>query len=95
MRHSKIYNRYIRQAREAVKGTTGIDRIIAITEYFNEVGHPHAYNTGNKLIMDRIFYQQSDRDFAYKVMSEMAYLVATNEELVAEMEEEGVVQVTY
>ena len=78
MRHNKIYNRYIRQVREAVKGTTGFDRIIAITEYFNEVGHPHAYNTANKLI---IFYQQSDRDFAHKVMSEMAYLVVTNEEL--------------
>lgn len=83
MRHSKIYNRYIRQAREAVKGSTGIDRIIAITEYFNEAGHPHADNTANQLIMDRIHHQQSDRDFAHKVMSEMAYLVATNEELVA------------
>jgi len=80
MIHSKSYNRHIKQAREAVKGTTGIDRIIAITEYFNEVGHPHAVNTANQLIMDRIHYQQSDRDFAYKVMCDMAYLVATNEE---------------
>lgn len=79
MKNSKSYNSYIRQAREAVKGTTGIYRIIAITEYFNEVGHPHAHSTANKLIMDRIHYQQSDRDFAYKVMSDMAYLVATNE----------------
>lgn len=79
MRHSKIYNHYIRQAREVVKGTTGIDRIIAITEYFYEVGYPHAHNTANKLIMDRIFYQQSDRDFAFKVMSDMPYLVDTNE----------------
>jgi len=79
MRNSKIYNRYIRQAREAVKGTTGIDHIIAITEYFNEVGHPHADYTANQLLMDRIHYQQSDRDFSYKLMSEMAYLVATSE----------------
>jgi hypothetical protein len=83
MNHTKSYNRHIKQAREAARGTSGIDRIIAITEYFNEAGHPHADNTANQLLMDRILYQQSDRDFAYKVMSKMAYLVATNEELVA------------
>jgi hypothetical protein len=83
MNHGKNYNRHIRQAREAARGTSGIDRIIAITEYFNETGHPHADFTADSLMMDRIHHQQSDRDFAYKVMSEMAYLVATNEELVA------------
>lgn len=81
MIHSKSYNLHIKQAREAAKGTTGIDRIIAITEYFNEAGHPHAYNTANKLIMDRIHHQQSDQNFSYKLMFEMAHLVATNEDL--------------
>ena len=77
------YEKHIRKAREAVKGTTGWNRFIAIAHHFDDLEHPHAEYTLNQLASDRVHNPCSDRKFAARVMSEMAYLVATNEELVA------------
>jgi len=72
------YNRHIRKARHVARGYEGFERALKICEYFNAAGHPHPDSTFN-LVRFNDAVRQSDRQFAIKLMKEMAYLVATNE----------------
>jgi hypothetical protein len=78
------YNRHIRKAREAAKGYQDYERALKICEYFNAAGHPHPDSTFN-LVRFNDAVRQSDRQFAIKLMKEMAYTVATGDALEVEL----------
>lgn len=71
----QAYNRHIRKGRKACAGFSGWERAVAICDYFNEAGHPHAEYTFNEMAMNR----SSDHQFAIDLMKELANLLAINE----------------
>jgi len=66
------YNRYIRKARQAVKGFEGYERALKICDYFASEGHPHPSYTFNYVRFNNS-EGQTDRQFAINLMKEMAY----------------------
>lgn len=69
-----IYNRHIRNARKAVKGSQGHDRSLKICEYFeNIIGHAKTWNLFFKLS------SHSERPFAIDLMITLAHSAAINE----------------
>jgi len=70
------YNRYIKNARAHVKGTTGLKRAELVAEYFKEhTAHPHVDFTYKMMMTNRT----SDNAFAVELMQSLANLCAENE----------------
>ncbi|MFC1234408.1 hypothetical protein [Vibrio sp. F74] len=68
-----FYNKYIRAARKAAKGLTGLERAEAIYLYFEyETEHPHAWYTYQQEMLNRY----SDYQFPIDLMQQMAMLTA-------------------
>jgi hypothetical protein len=69
-----IYNRHIRNARKAVKGSQGYDRSMKICEYFeNIIGYSETW---------RLFFKlssHSERQYAIDLMITLAHSAALNE----------------
>ena len=71
-----FYNKYIRAARKAAKGLTGLERAEVIYRYFDhETEHPHAWYTYQQEMLNRY----SDHQFAIDLMQKMAMLTAEND----------------
>lgn len=73
--YETTYNRHIKAARKAVKGLTGLDRAVAICDYFKTTCHPHPQYTFDNAAMNRT----SDHQFAIDIMQTLADLTAKNE----------------
>lgn len=72
-----LFNRQLRKARRAVKGTNGHERLLAICNHFEKEGHPHVDFTYKQIMGERQYFG-SDRNFAAYMMREMANLVCIN-----------------
>jgi NAD(P)H-nitrite reductase large subunit len=78
----KDFNRHIRNAREAARGLTGLERAYAITDYFDKhTIHPHPEFTLDEHLMGHGRQQLSDKMWVYHMMEDMAALTASNEYL--------------
>jgi hypothetical protein len=79
MTDESIYNRHIRKCRGYVKGLIGWERATGIRDYFNKTIHPHPSFTLHQMAGERCYLGDSDRNFSYRLMCEMASLTVVNE----------------